>query len=757
MLLSIGMMVKNEEKHLDECLSSLQPILKNIDSELIIIDTGSTDETINIAKKYTNKLYFHKWNNNFSEMRNIVINYCTGKWFFCIDGDEVLENCSEIIEFFKSKIYRKYKSATIEIKNLLDLSDETNFALVPSVRLFEKDSDFKYIGTVHNKPIFKSPIGSLNVICKHYGYISNDERLMEIKFQRTANLLKNELSKDPNNIYYWYQLSVSYGMHKDYYEAIESIEKAYSLLKNKKNKIDYIYVYQVLCISYINVHDYLNVEKYACECLEITENLIDIHYFYGTALKFLKKIEHSIYEFEYYLKLYCNYDKLSKNLNVVSYSLAKIDDVYWNLSELLSDKKEYDRSIDYLLKINNPRYSERLIHTTFINLCIKSDNFVTLKNYENQMLQECKYEILDNFYNTLEHIKNDLDKSTCNKIEETFSNGSEIYNILNKIRFKFRSSNTINLNSYPNLLSNIDFSKKDFFYGDLIYYALIEKYNISKLLLDCSFEKIATLFEYIAKKYDNVSELIYNYLFENKLKENFKHIRIYKELSRYLIVLNQIESSKLNSVYDLYIEYGIKYIYYTYSSYVIDNICFNDVKNDEEYFLLILNKALKYRDKSISLYIKNLKNALNVFPSMKDLIEYLLNKLDSDLDSNNIEKNKLDLKNKIQSFIENNNIGEAKLLISNYEESYSRDLDVFSMKAIICMIQDKFTDAETLLRQGLEINPLNFDLNYNMAFLQDTIGNKPEALQYYTIANENCKNYTLKETIANKILELSNK
>ena len=142
---------------------------------------------------------------------------------------------------------------------------------------------------------------------------------------------------------------------------------------------------------------------------------------------------------------------------------------------------------------------------------------------------------------------------------------------------------------------------------------------------------------------------------------------------------------------------------------------------------------------------------------MKDLIEYLLNKLDSDLDSNNIEKNKLDLKNKIQSFIENNNIGEAKLLISNYEESYSRDLDVFSMKAIICMIQDKFTDAETLLRQGLEINPLNFDLNYNMAFLQDTIGNKPEALQYYTIANENCKNYTLKETIANKILELSNK
>ena len=53
MKLTIGMIVKNEEKWLDKCLSAIKPILDNVDSELIITDTGSTDRTVEIAKKYS--------------------------------------------------------------------------------------------------------------------------------------------------------------------------------------------------------------------------------------------------------------------------------------------------------------------------------------------------------------------------------------------------------------------------------------------------------------------------------------------------------------------------------------------------------------------------------------------------------------------------------------------------------------------------------------------------------------------------------
>ena len=64
MLLSIVMMVKNEERYLDKTLYALNDLRKDINTELIILDTGSTDSTVEIAKKYTDKVYFSKWNDN---------------------------------------------------------------------------------------------------------------------------------------------------------------------------------------------------------------------------------------------------------------------------------------------------------------------------------------------------------------------------------------------------------------------------------------------------------------------------------------------------------------------------------------------------------------------------------------------------------------------------------------------------------------------------------------------------------------------
>ena len=174
-----------------------------------------SDKTVEIAKKFTDKVYFHKWNNNFAEMRNITINYCSGEWFFCIDGDEVVEDCNEIINFFNSGEYKNYKSATFNIKNFIDLNNENNYAVFPSLRMFEKDKEFKYIGAIHNQPVYKQPTKIMNIWVKHFGYVSTDKELMEKKFKRTSEILKKELEKNPGNVYYMFQLSVSYSMHGD--------------------------------------------------------------------------------------------------------------------------------------------------------------------------------------------------------------------------------------------------------------------------------------------------------------------------------------------------------------------------------------------------------------------------------------------------------------------------------------------------------------------------------------------------------------
>ena len=56
MLLSIGIIMKNEEEHIEKCLKALMPILDNIQSEIVVVDTGSNDRSIEIAKKYTKKV-----------------------------------------------------------------------------------------------------------------------------------------------------------------------------------------------------------------------------------------------------------------------------------------------------------------------------------------------------------------------------------------------------------------------------------------------------------------------------------------------------------------------------------------------------------------------------------------------------------------------------------------------------------------------------------------------------------------------------
>ena len=95
--LSIVMMVKDESKHLEDVLKSINPISEQIDYKIIVLDTGSSDNTVEIAKKYTDKVFFKKWNNNFSSMRNKSISYATGEWVFILDGDEVLSNQESLI------------------------------------------------------------------------------------------------------------------------------------------------------------------------------------------------------------------------------------------------------------------------------------------------------------------------------------------------------------------------------------------------------------------------------------------------------------------------------------------------------------------------------------------------------------------------------------------------------------------------------------------------------------------------------------
>lgn len=199
MILSIGMIVKNEEKHLDRCLSALKPLLSGVESELIIADTGSTDRTVEIAKKYTENVFFFEWIKDFSAARNSTLQRARGEWFMFIDADEALVSCDEIITFFKSGEYREYNCATYIQRNFSDL-EMREYADFRAPRMTKLSADTRFVNAVHEKLVpFCAPQKHLDkTIANHCGYIFSDEKLREDKFRRNTEILLNRLRTEKN-------------------------------------------------------------------------------------------------------------------------------------------------------------------------------------------------------------------------------------------------------------------------------------------------------------------------------------------------------------------------------------------------------------------------------------------------------------------------------------------------------------------------------------------------------------------------------
>lgn len=729
MLLSIGMMVKNEEKYLEKCLNSLKPILNSLDSELIIVDTGSKDSTVEIAKKYTDKVYFHKWNDNFSEMRNITLSYCIGEWFFCIDGDEILENCDDVIKFFKSNLYKNYNSATICVKNFADLDDETNYSALPSLRLFKKDKDFKYVNAIHNQPLYKKPIKPLSTNCNHYGYISTDKELMERKYKRTVSILKNELEKNPNNVYYLCQLAISYSMHNDNIEAIAWIQRAYEcIIKEKENIERYIYVYPILCLCYFNIQDYINVEKYAKECLKYDENIIDIYFFLGISLINSKKNEEAIGSFESYLKLYGNPSIRDNNISIISYTLGRINEVYYKLYVLNRDIKEYVKAKKYLLCIDCNNYD---VPKSIVELSLVSKEYFILKKYEEELLSKNQLDKVNNLYMYLENVKLKMNFEEAKKITEVFSTGDLAYNHLNKIRVKYENGSIIDINELEIFLDKIDLSSEPFYYGDLLYYFIFNNCDVSKVVGNATFEKINEFMQFSTIKNKCFSEVLYNYILKFVHNEDFYSVRINKEFCRYIILLNNIGKHKLESIYMYYIELGIRYMKYVYSEYVLENECWQVIRTQEEKFFIYINKAKDSETTDEKVFLRYLRIALEAYPCMKNMVAYLLEKQKNSSNDSKFDQYKIQVKNTIKGLIDNVDLENAKVLINEFQKIVKDDIEIYSMNAIIAILENNFNLAENILKDGLELDNNNFDINYNLGYIYEKQGDYFNSIIFY--------------------------
>ena len=245
MKLSIGMIVKNEEENLRKCLEALSPILQQIDSELIIADTGSTDATISIAKEYTENVFHFEWCDDFAAARNATMDRAKGEWYMAVDADEFFVDTSPLIEFFNTGEYQKYESAAFTVRNY-STSAMDAYSDASVIRLTKLTPDMRYQNSIHEYLDVQKPIKILSLVADHTGYIWENREFSDQKAERNVSLLLRLLEKNPKDYRNLLQISESYAIKQDYDSAILYAKKGLQYAKEAKHIMQYCFYSQLV-------------------------------------------------------------------------------------------------------------------------------------------------------------------------------------------------------------------------------------------------------------------------------------------------------------------------------------------------------------------------------------------------------------------------------------------------------------------------------------------------------------------------------
>lgn len=230
--ISVVMIVKNEVDNLPDCLESV----KNIVDEMVIVDTGSTDDTREVAKKFGAKVFDYKWSNNFAEARNFALSKSKADWNLILDADEHINSWRR--EVVDSLTRRSRFIGKINITNKFQQGDEVRLSQIRISRLLPKGVFFT--GKIHEQVNSNLPRIDLPIELYHTGYFNTDKSVRNLK------ILEMELAENPMNAYIIYQLARQYKTMKQFNDAVNYFRLSYKLTERAEEYfpdlvINYLY------------------------------------------------------------------------------------------------------------------------------------------------------------------------------------------------------------------------------------------------------------------------------------------------------------------------------------------------------------------------------------------------------------------------------------------------------------------------------------------------------------------------------------
>lgn len=261
--ISLCMIVRNEADTIERCLRSAAPAV----DELIVVDTGSTDDTVRIARRYGAVVFSAEWEDDFAAARNVGLERATGDWILVLDADEELaEDAPERLRACVRD--RSCSGYYVTIYNYFHPFSE-DAAVHSSIRLFRNDPRHRFEGAIHEQiaPSIlrrdpRAVFGGSDIVVRHYGYVGDvvaDRR----KVERNMRILRRQLRKTPGDPFHLYNMGVEWARAGRPERAVRYFRAARSRATCDAPFVALAYKYEAFCWRKMG-----DVEKAVFSCLE---------------------------------------------------------------------------------------------------------------------------------------------------------------------------------------------------------------------------------------------------------------------------------------------------------------------------------------------------------------------------------------------------------------------------------------------------------------------------------------------------------
>lgn len=343
--LSVCMIVKNEGEFLEQCLTSV----RDIADEIILVDTGSTDRTVEIAQTFGCKVFHQEWEGDFSKHRNYSLEQATGDWILIIDADEELDRAG------KAELETALKQTDCPIVSLtvynVGSQGGGSATALPSVRLFRRDLNLRYDGIVHNRLLFQSDTRQLRLPVRitHYGYDLSPEK-MKRKHERSKGLLLKQIADNPDDYFAHFNFAQliraesSFGSSEEAELALNHARRTIELTDpTSSSELPFhTMAHHQAATALYSLKDFASAERYCRQALKFKPGYLDAVITLGYIYLNSGRLDKAEIEFKNYLHLQSEFDENAASDGMIIIHLQSRHNAYYSLGILAESRADWD-------------------------------------------------------------------------------------------------------------------------------------------------------------------------------------------------------------------------------------------------------------------------------------------------------------------------------------------------------------------------------------------------------------------------------